>query len=73
MSLKALPVIPRTMRPSVAGTPVWYAEATVARTQLDIDVTIPTGPSRKLILLWGSDGGELPTAVTFDPAGVGFP
>jgi hypothetical protein len=72
MSLKALPVIPRTMRPSVAGTPVWYAEATVARTQLDIDVTIPTGPSRKLILLWGSDGGELPTAVTFDPAGVGF-
>jgi hypothetical protein len=68
-----LPVIVRTVRPSIAGTPVWYAEADAGRTQLDINVTIPTGSSRKLILLWGSDGGEFPTAVTFDPAGVAFP
>jgi hypothetical protein len=69
MTLKAIPVIPRTTRPSVAGAPVWYAEATMARTQLDINITIPTGDSRKLIMLWGSDGGEFPTAITFDPAG----
>ena len=24
-------------------------------------------------MLWGSDGGEFPTAVTFDPAGAAFP
>ncbi len=73
MGFVAIPVIPRTMRPSVAGTPVWYAETTTARTQLDINITIPTGPSRKLILLWGSDGGEFPSAVTFDPAGAAIP
>jgi hypothetical protein len=69
MTLRTIPVIPRTKRPSVTGAPVWYAEALMARTQLDINITIPTGNSRKLILLWGSDGGEFPVAVTFDPAG----
>jgi hypothetical protein len=73
MGFVRIPLIPRTTRPSVAGTPVWYAEATIARTQLDINIAIPTGPSRKLILFWGSDGGEFPTAVTFDPTGVSFP
>jgi hypothetical protein len=73
MGFVRIPVIPRTIRPSVVGTPVWYAEATQARTQLDISITIPAGSSRKLILLWGSDGGEFPSAVTFDPAGAAFP
>jgi hypothetical protein len=73
MGFRTIPVIPRTTRPSIAGTPVWYAEATTARTQLDISITIPSGSSRKLVVLWGSNGGEFPTAVTFDPAGVALP
>src|SRR5262245_31978972 len=69
MSIRAIPNITQTVRPSVAGTPVWYAESSQARTQLDISITIPSGNSRKLLVHWGSDGGVFPTSVVFDPAG----
>ena len=68
-----IPVIQRTARPAIVGTPVWYAEASTARTTLDISITIPSGNSRKLVVLWGSNGAQFPTAVTFDPAGAAVP
>lgn len=71
--LPLVPILPRTLRPSIIGTPVWYAEATQARTQLDINITIPSGSARKLVVLWGWEDDAGAISVTFDPAGVAFP
>jgi hypothetical protein len=64
-----LPVLQPTVRPTIVGTPVWYAEASTALDTLDIPITIPSDASRKLLVLWGTDGAQYPTAVTFDPTG----
>lgn len=60
------PVVTRTLRPGLIGTPGW-APAGSAGTTHDVTATIPSGTARKMVHVWVSDGGEVPSDVaSFD-------